>query len=218
MTHALIYKELRETLPIVALGLAALLIVASSSMGFSPLPLLVQPRARAIPFINDPFTPRYIITAGSLAIALGIWQALGDFRGEAQFFLLHRPASRRSVYLTKLATGLAVYLLCGFLPIALYAAWAAAPGTHASPFVWSMTAFEWLTWLALTSVYLGAFLAGIRPAAWVGTRLTPLVAAMAAVFFVSIVLPNLAGVALIALLDAALVAAILLAVETRDFT
>ena len=40
-----------------------------------------------------------------------------------------------------------------------------------------MTIPVWLTWLAVGLVYLGAFLSGIRPAAWWGTRLMPLAGA-----------------------------------------
>jgi len=219
MTSALAYKEFRETLGITALGFAGLMIITLTGTGLGPLPgLLAVPRAGGIPFIGDPFTSRYMLAAGGLAMALGFWQSIGDFRGETQLFLLHRPVPRRRIYLTKLAVGLAIYLLCGLLPIALYAGWAATPGTHASPFAWSMTAYNWLSWLTMTAIYLGAFLSGIRPAAWIGTRLAPLAAAMVAVFLVSALIPNAAGLALIALLDAALVAAILLIVDTRDFT
>jgi hypothetical protein len=218
MTIALAYKEFREILAIAALGLAALLVVASSSMGFNPIPFLSGRYSRGIPFINDPFTSRYMICAGSLAMALGFWQSIGDFRGDTQLFLLHRPASRRSVYLTKLGIGLAINLVCGVLPIALYAAWAATPGTHASPFLWSMTAFNWLSWLAMTAIYLGAFLAGIRPAAWLGTRLAPLAASLMAVLSICSVVPIVSGIMLVGVLNTAIIAAILLVIETRDFT
>jgi hypothetical protein len=217
MTLTLAYKELRETAAIAALGLAALLIVASSSMGFSPIPILARRYSTGIPFVNDQFSYNYIFVAGSLAIALGFWQSLADFRGDTQLFVLHRPISRRHVYFTKLGVGLAIYLVCGLVPIALYAAWAATPGTHASPFLWSMTTFNWTSWLAMTVIYLGALLAGLRPAAWLGTRLAPLAASLIGLIPV-LAMPPLLGLALIGLLDAALVAAILLIVETRDFT
>jgi hypothetical protein len=217
MTLTLAYKELRETAAIAALGLAALLIVASSSMGFSPIPILARRYSTGIPFVNDQFSYNYIFVAGSLAIALGFWQSLADFRGDTQLFVLHRPISRRHVYFTKLGVGLAIYLVCGLVPIALYAAWAATPGTHASPFLWSMTTFNWTSWLAMTLIYLGALLAGLRPAAWLGTRLAPLAASLIGLIPV-LAMPPLLGLALIGLLDAALVAAILLIVETRDFT
>ena len=50
------------------------------------------------------------------------------------------------------------------------------PGKHASPFFWWMTATAWEAWGVIAIVYLAAFLAGIRPARWFGTRLLPLAA------------------------------------------
>ena len=74
-----------------------------------------------------------------LAIALGFKQSLGDLAGDAQLFLLHRPISRRTFYVTKIAVGLSLYFALAGLAILIYATWAATSGTHASPFAWSMT-------------------------------------------------------------------------------
>src|SRR5262245_52080769 len=226
MTGALVYKEFRETLPLAALGLAALLLVALDPMGYSPIPnLLTYQQPGRIPFIgyDDTFSEQFKMAAGGLALGLGFWQSLGDFWGDAQLFVLHRPVSRRRVYATKLIVGLATYILCGLAPILLYACWAATPGTHASPFEWSMTKGAWLTWLSLATLYLGAFLSGIRPAAWLGTRLAPLAAAA-----VVLVVPSLftavapafgyvGGLMLLLAVDVAFGAAILFVIGGRDF-
>jgi hypothetical protein len=45
-----------------------------------------------------------------------------------------------------------------------------------------MTVPAWQLCLCLSLVYLGAFLSGIRPACWFGTRLAPLVAAAGSAF------------------------------------
>src|SRR5262245_29489859 len=178
MTSALVYKELREILGVAVLGLVTLVLIALTNMGYSPVPgMLGNTGYGAIPFLHDSFGYPFAWAAAGLATALGLWQSLSDFRGEAQLFLLHRPVSRRTVYATKLAVGLTTYLLCALAAILLHSGWAATPGTHASPFFWSMTAYIWWAWLAMIIVYLGAFLSGIRPAAWIGTRLAPLAAA-----------------------------------------
>ncbi len=65
------------------------------------------------------------------------------------------------------------------LPLAVYALWAAMPGTHASPFFWSMTEPWWRMIPAALVCYLGAFLTGLRPANWVGSRVWPLLPAIA---------------------------------------
>jgi hypothetical protein len=63
----------------------------------------------------------------------------------------------------------------GAAMILAYALWAATPGTHASPFYWSMTKPAWQVWFALPAVYMAAFVCGVRPARWYGSRLLPLV-------------------------------------------
>ena len=219
MTSALLYKEFRETLPIAAVGLACLVFVALDAMEYSPIPDLLGGRiSGAIPFLSwgDSFAGNFQMTAGALALALGFWHSLGDFWGEAHLFLLHRPVARRSIYVTKLVVGLAAYLLCAVIPIVLYACWAATPGTHASPFDWSMTLPVWGAWFSAVTLYLGAFLSGLRPAAWIGTRLAPLAAAAAVLAITQTVgyLPGPLSVVLYVLL---LIAAILFTAEGRDF-
>ncbi len=218
MTRALVYKEFRETLPIAGLALLALLFVASNGTGFEFISGLLKEGRDGIPFVSDAFGSRLAIVAGSFAIALGLWQTLGDFHRDAQLFLLHRPVTRRQYYGAKLATGLAVYLACTGLAIGLYAIWAATPGNHASPFDWSMTLPAWRTWLSVTCLYLAAALCGIFPSAWLGARLAPL-AAVGAIYFICSVLPAPAIVSLIVvvLMDIALIVAILNVVKTRDF-
>src|SRR5262245_49894616 len=157
MTSALAYKEFRETLPIAALGLAALLLVALAPMGYSPVPnLFGYQQPGNIPFISyqDTFTSHFAMAAGAMAIVLGFWQSLGDFWGDAHLFVLHRPASRRRIYGVKLGVGLATYLFSALAAILLYALWAATPGTHASPFEWSMTKGVWFAWVSITALYL----------------------------------------------------------------
>ena len=217
MTSALTLKEFRETAGIAALGLAALLFVALAPMGLSPFPGLVQPaRGGEIPFLSDTFIFQFTLMAGGLAILLGFWQAVGDFTGSAQLFLLHRPISRERIYGIKLAVGLAIYFALTGLSLLLYALWAASPGTHASPFAWSMTLSAWTAWLAISAVYLGALLSGIRPAAWLGTRLAPLAGTCALAVLCSV--PAVAiGWPLLVALDALLIALILHVARQRDF-
>src|SRR5262245_26929097 len=104
MTSALTLKELRELAGVAALGLAALLVVALTPMGMSPVPGLLQPaRGGEIPFLFDSFLFQFVLAAGGLAMALGFVQALRDFAGQTHLFLLHRPISRGRIYTTKIA-------------------------------------------------------------------------------------------------------------------
>jgi hypothetical protein len=176
--NSLTHKELRECAAILGLGVLALGGLVAANLGVSPLAGMFGSYARGgIPFLSDGFNLQFAMIALPLATALGFRQSLGDFSGDAHLFLLHRPITRRRIYGTKLCVGLAAYFVLTGLAILAYAVWAATPGTHASPFDWSMTATAWTLWLAVSLVYLGAFLSGIRPAAWLGTRLAPLAAA-----------------------------------------
>jgi hypothetical protein len=220
-----VYKELRETLGIAVLGLAVMLLVATASIGWSPRLFsgFAVGRGGGIPFVGDGFVSQFALAAFGLAAVLGFRQAVVDFTGDAQLFLLHRPVSRERIYLTKLAVGLTLYLLCAAVPIVIYAFWAATPGTHPSPFEWSMTVDAWLAWLAISPVYLGAFLSGIRPAAWFGTRLAPLAAALLPLVvntMLSVLLVAFSSVLSLMFLIAfnvVLVVLILFVVQTRDF-
>jgi hypothetical protein len=215
MTRALVYKEFRETAGIAAIGLVLLLLLVAGQIGFSPLPFTTNYLGR-IPFVSDSFGGQFLLIAGGLALALGFRQSIGDFLGDAQLFFLHRPVSRGKIYLAKVMVGLGIFLASGMTPILLYAGWAATPGTHASPFVWSMTSASWVSWLALTAVYLGALLSGIRPAAWFGTRLAPLIAAVAAALLLSYCWFAVA-LAFVIAADALLIYLILAVAQSRDF-
>ena len=103
---------------------------------------------------------------------LGLRQTVGESIHGTWMFLLHRPVGWTRLIGVKLLVGVALYLVCGAAAILVYAWWAATPGTHASPFEWSMTVPTWKVWIVMPIVYLGgAFLSGMRPARWVGTRL-----------------------------------------------
>ena len=118
----------------------------------------------------------------------------------------------------KLLVGAIMLLACSALPILIYACWAATPGTHASPFEWSMTGQFWRIPLVMTIVYLGSFLSGIRPARWVGTRLVPLASA---VFLASVLMALpcwwVWWLLLVVVVDGLLVVSVMLALQTRDF-
>jgi hypothetical protein len=114
--------------------------------------------------------------------------------------------------------GLGLYLVTAAPPILLYAGWAATPGTHASPFQWSMTLGAWQIWLAITGLYLAAFLVGIRPARWFGSRLLPLVSVGVLVLFLCMLPWWLWSMVSALALDACLVGTILFVAHSRDYS
>lgn len=217
MLKALALKELRETIGIAAVALVLFAYFVVEAMGVSLLPWSGVFR-HTIPFVSDPCKVNLSLVAGLLAIGLGFRQTAWEtVFGTAQF-LLHRPVVRWHLIGVKLVVGAVVLMLASALPILVYALWAATPGTHASPFVWSMTVPFWQIPVVVTVVYLGSFLSGIRPARWLGTRLAPLACAVALALAVAL-LPGWWGwwFLLVLVVDGLMVVGVFFAIETRDF-
>jgi hypothetical protein len=218
MLKALVIKELRESAGILAIAALAALYVFALVTGVRFVPYLLSTTGPSgIPFVSDGFAFAFALVIGALAIAVGLKQSAWEAGQGTYSFLLHRPAARRFIFGAKLITGCGIVLTVGGLLVLLYALWAATPGNSATPFFWSMTVPAWQYCLCLPLLYLGAFLSGIRPARWFGTRLVPLVAA-AGCAIVLFWLPwwwlVLSGVALCAGL---IIVSILYYVHQRDY-
>lgn len=190
MIWAMVAKELKETAWIWLIAAAALMLLALDSMRIPLLPdfvrvLLLQGYLAdvRIPFLGGNVAAGVGWVMGLFAVAMGLWQSYGETWRGTYPLLLHLPMPRRTIFGVKIAVGLG--LVSGLAAAALLAVslWASTPGTHASPFEWSMTATAWHTWFAIPVVYLGAFATGLLPARWLGTRLFPLAAAGAVTGF-----------------------------------
>jgi ABC-type transport system involved in multi-copper enzyme maturation permease subunit len=178
---ALAFKELREVAGIALIALVCYGALASNLMGAKVFDWLTgMPQGtNGVPFVSGGFGELYTLVTVVFAAALGFRQSAVESARGTFLFLLHRPVSRDAIFRTKLVVGVVVLLACGSVPILLYGTWASLPGTHPSPFEWSMTAPHWQFLLLTPLVYLGAFLSGLRPGWWLGTRLLPLIAALA---------------------------------------
>lgn len=217
MFRTMALKELRETRGITLLALAAyaLLVAAEAS------PWGARQRYLA-PFLNDGvFYGWFICISAVMAIALGLRQTLGESVPGTYPFLYHRPADRRWLIGVKLLTGSVLYLVCAAIPIVAYGIWAGTPGTHPSPFAWSMTGPAWYFWFGMTLIYLGAFLAGVRPGRWYRSRILPLAAGGFAMFMASVAFFDLYEPLwpcwIIVAMDVWMVSMILFVVRTRDY-
>jgi len=179
MLKAMVFKELRETLWIAGVALILFLYVVTDLTGFHAVPFFVfaSRQSQALPFVHDGFVTSFAWVAVPFALALGFVQTAVESARGTWLFLLHRPVPRGQVLAVKLLVGGGLYLVCAGLPILIYAWWAATPGAHNGPFRWSMTLPAWQALLGIGGLYLGAFLAGVRPARWFGSRLFPLAAA-----------------------------------------
>lgn len=215
MLSRLALKEVRETIWIAAAALAVYLYFLVTLTGIG----LGVGQGATFPFLDFELVMGFAVMGMCLGGGIALRQTVGESaRGTFQF-LLHRPAGRRQLIGTKLLVGAGLYLGLSALPLLLFAWWAATPGNHPSPFEWSMTAMAWKVWTAGTVLYLGAFLAGIRPGRWHGTRLLPLAATAALAYGIPF-LPfwPLTGLPAVVVLDVLLVTNIFYVVRTRDFS
>ncbi|HEY7330390.1 MAG TPA: hypothetical protein VH592_22310 [Gemmataceae bacterium] len=186
---ALAWKELREAFGITAIALAVYMMLVASLMGarvFDWFPGMPN-GTREVPFLGREFILVFTIVTVLFAVALGFRQSAWESTRGTYLFLLHRPVRRDAIFLLKLAMGVGVFVLCASIPVLLYGAWAAKPGHHASPFEWSMTEAAWEIILETPLLYLGAFLSGLRPGRWFGTRLLPLIATATIVVLVDMI-------------------------------
>jgi len=165
----------------------------------------------------------FVMVSLGLAAGLGIRQAVAESSRGMWQFLLHRPVPRRRIVGGKLLVGTVLYLTVAAVPILIVSLWRSIPGTHPSPFEWSMMSYHWLAWFVLTSLYLGGFLTGLRPGRWVGTRLMPvagtaIVVGAAVGVGVQLVGSCILTVITIGVLDFVLVIIVFYVAETRDFS
>lgn len=218
MLRALVIKELREVYWIAAVAAAAYLVAVGAQIGAEPFARLAPMARWQAPFVGQSFVLAFGGVSAAFAVALGLRQSAWEGGRGLYLFLLHRPLRRETIFLTKLATGAALLLLCAGGPLLWYVVWAATPGHHPGPFAWSMTGQAWRVYLLAPLVYLGAFLSGLRPADWFGTRLLPL-AAGAGLATVLVLVPWWPlGLAAGAAAYAALVAAVCQVARTRDYS
>jgi hypothetical protein len=219
-----VLKELREIAGIAAAALLANLVLAAALMGMPPFARLLK-LGRGVPFVDPDVRAPLSFVAAPLALALGFRQSAWEAGQGTYQFLLHRPMGRRAIFLTKLATGAGIFLACTAVPILLFTWWAATPGHHPSPFAWSMTSPAWQLCVVLPLLYFGAFLSGLRPARWYGTRLLPLLAAAGFVVLLlygpqtlRVEMPWTTVLPTVIVLDALLISSICYVAQVRDYS
>jgi len=113
-----------------------------------------------------------------LAILLGLLQTVPERRRDLWAFLIHRPASRSSLFLGKIVAGLGLYFTALVIPFLGVILWAAAPGNIPAPFVWELTFAGWAAILAGVPLYFATMLTVLRPGRWYGRKMLPICAAL----------------------------------------
>lgn len=221
MYRSLIWKELRETWLLGAVAFLFLLTVVANDVGltFYQFKFSLRPAldARAALFENASIIPWTAFVAAFLGAVVALYQTLGESVRGTWVFLMHRPMERWRIILCKLAAGAIVVLLASAAPF-IFALWRTRPDASPAPFYWWMTIPVWRHILAASIVYLGAFVSGMRPARSYGTKYWPLVAAIVVTFFLGIREPEFgAGLIVILVADALLLAALFDATRSRDY-
>ncbi len=173
---ALFWKEWRENVRwavLISLSLSAGLAYAV----YSELGRTAYNNSGDIPVWNSA-NLIFTIAAPLAGLALGLLQILPELRRDQWAFLVHRPATRTTLFLGKVVPGLCLYALSVSLPLLGLAAWDAAPGHVAAPFDFRFTLAGWAAVLAGLPFYFAGLLAALRPARWYGSRALPVVAAL----------------------------------------
>ena len=123
-----------------------------------------------------------VFTLGTplVGLLLGLLQILPELRRDQWAFLVHRPASRTTLFWGKALPSVSLYLLATTLPLLALAAWDSLPGHQAAPFDWRFTLGGWAAVLAGLPLYFAGLTTALRPARWYGSRALPVFAALLA--------------------------------------
>jgi hypothetical protein len=170
-----------------------------------------------MPFVDSDFSEAFSLIISLFAIGLALKQSLWEEMKGTYHYLLHRPLPRQRVFAVKMCVGLAAVLAAGVVAVLIHALWAATPGNHPSPFFWSMTVPAWQLVAVAPVVYASAFLSGMRPARWYGSKLLPLIGGGAIAYFLAALPWWWLAFAGSAIATTALVACTLQIAATRDY-
>jgi hypothetical protein len=144
------------------------------------------------------------INTAAFGAVLGFLQVFFESRGDQRALLLHRPLGRSLIFLSKVITGVGIYLLALGVPFVCVQTWMATPGHMPAPYDWR-AALPWLTdILAGLVYYFAGMLTAQREARWYGSRCLGLAAGLLCTALVS-TLPELWQALLVIALSGTLV-------------
>jgi hypothetical protein len=219
MLKSLVWKEFRELLPVIvaAATAEALLVTVVLHTWKGPRSNYDVAGLQAI------WVFLYAV-ALLFAVAAGLWQTGREALGSYYQFMLHRPLGRKAIFATKIAFGALACLFVVGVPAVWFATWALHElGLSADWFVRA----AWSLFSGILLLYLGAFLSGLRPALWYGSRFIPLFAGVAFYIFLQILgtspfpdehlLPQAVILAAGPLIEVGFVVAIFYIATGRDF-
>jgi len=173
---AMFWKECRENVRWAVLALLAL----SLGLAYAWYHLFQQSYWPSFSNVWSTENLVLTITTPLIGLALGLLQVLPELRRDQWAFLVHRPASRTTLFFGKALPGVCLYLLATSPPLLGLAAWAASPSHVPAPFDFRFTLAGWAAILAGLPFYFAGLLVALRPARWYGSRALPLLTALLA--------------------------------------
>ena len=174
MLKALLWKELRELMPLIVAAILLDSVIIGSAF-------FDQHRLDAV--YVESIWPAMFITSLLYSLVAGLFQNLREEHQGTLLFLMHRPVGREALIATRLVYGAGICAVVCVLPVLWIALWADARNDDRPHWV-SLWALSYCGQFLL--IYFGAFLSSLRPAKALGSRYLPLVASILLflVFFV----------------------------------
>lgn len=182
--RAMFWKECRENARWAVLSALALSLSlayaayheAAANAAASPDPA----NGLRLGYVWENATLVFTLGAPLVGLLLGLLQILPELRRDQWAFLVHRPASRTTLFWGKVLPGVFLYLLATTLPLLVLIAWDTLPGRQAAPFDGRFTLGAWAAILAGLPFYFAGLTTALRPARWYGSRALPVFAALLA--------------------------------------
>jgi hypothetical protein len=171
---AMIWKELRESAHWVGMAVAGFLLLIAMMIPMQP-PVMGHGHDAGLleVFLGWPVVLGPLFGAG-----IGIMQTVRELRRDHWAFLVHRPATRTSLFFGKVAAGLLMYFAAVGVPFVAIVAWIAVPGHIAVPFMVELALPGVADILLGVVFYFAAILTCVRSARWLGSRLAGFAAAL----------------------------------------
>ena len=165
---AMFLKELRENLKwgLLILGFFCLSVAGwIHEAGPNLLFDMVRPETTGVPL-------------AVVGLALGLLQTWFETRPDNFAFVVHRPATRWEIFVSKSAAGLLLMYVGLAIPAAFVVWWASVPGHLATPFQWRSALPLVVDIVNAGSFYFTGMVLSMRKARWFGSRILPLALAV----------------------------------------
>lgn len=180
--RAMVWKEAKENAKWAGLGLLGVVIAAAYAISHIHGPGNVYV---AFADIWTAIETTLTFAAPTLGLLLGLIQIVPEQRRDLWAFLIHRPASRSTIFCGKAMTGIRLLFLATLVPLLVFVIWMQVPGNFPAPFDWHLALASILAILSGLVFYFAGMLTALRPARWFGSRALPIPTALLCAFLIA---------------------------------